>query len=161
MPATNVAIVPLHHHPTFSDSFYIDMIEFEQFITGSSVWLEDQSLNVFHDLRSGSYGYTSNQNDNTERFKLHVYSGNTSVDQVKNAGDIDIRKVGDDLLITFASAEVENQELIIYDLVGQELHRCQITTGLDQHVIQVPSLLQDNIYLVTIQELGFTQRIKW
>ncbi len=83
--------------PGINGSYTFHFDGMNSFDPTSYVTLEDKLLNVFHDVRSGDYSFTSNATDNWNRFVLHFTPAakfNTSDASCSAAGQINIEQPG-------------------------------------------------------------------
>ncbi|MFN8299201.1 MAG: PKD domain-containing protein, partial [Chitinophagales bacterium] len=83
--------------PGINGSYTFQFDGLNSFDPTSYITLEDKLLNVFHDVRSGSYSFTSNANDNWNRFVLHFTPAakfNTTDATCSAAGQVNIEQPG-------------------------------------------------------------------
>ncbi len=65
------ATVNVGFEPGVAGNYSMSFDGLQSFDPTSYITLEDKKLNVFHNVRNGAYNFTSNANDNWNRFVLH------------------------------------------------------------------------------------------
>ncbi|MFN8299023.1 MAG: PKD domain-containing protein [Chitinophagales bacterium] len=83
--------------PGINGSYTLQFDGLNTFDPTSYITLEDKKLNVFHDVRSGNYGFTASANDDWNRFVLHFTPAakfNTTDATCAAAGQVNIEQPG-------------------------------------------------------------------
>jgi hypothetical protein len=99
-------------------TYHITTTELNSFPEGTSIYLEDQQNQVFHNLNeSNVYTFTATTNDSPLRFRLHFNSLITSADEL-NEEMFNIYTNGIDIYL-FCPENVK--EIRVFDMLGQEV----------------------------------------
>ena len=116
LPFNDQDIHPLGYNVTTAGAYKIDMPIFDGLFEGQDVYLEDKLLNVIHDLKRGTYNFTTEAGTFNERFVLRFTTlalGNPQF----NANSVVVYKNEQGLHVT--TGNIVMKSVIIYDVAGR------------------------------------------
>lgn len=144
LPFLNSEIIPLGIKTTTSGSYQIVLDAFDGLFYGDqAIYLEDLLLNVMHDLKSGSYNFTSTAGVFDSRFQIRFV----------NEPELNVSDFEDATTILIYSADgihikspTENiQEVRVFDVLGKQLYSENIRLA---STVSITSLMKQNQVLV-------------
>ncbi len=134
LPFVKQDTVVLGYKSTIVGEFQIGIDHADGVLETQNVFLEDKTLNVLHNLKNGSYTFTTEKGVFNDRFVLRYVDKNaveeiaetpTPNDGVSNSGNeisSSIVIYSKDKLITVKSPEVDVQKIVVYDSTGKLLY---------------------------------------
>jgi len=118
LPFNDQDLHPLGYNATTAGAYKINMPIFDGLFEGQDVYLEDKLLNVIHDLKLGSYNFTTEAGTFNERFVLRFTTlalGNPQF----NTNLVVVYKNEQGLHVTTGNAIMKS--VTIYDVAGRLL----------------------------------------
>ncbi len=116
-------IVKVGFLPGTAGNFTIKASDFESFASGTNFYLEDLVTGNKQDLKSNpTYTFNADPSEPEHRFNLHFAA--LGVDQ-KESGNIKIYSYAKDIYVNIP--ETINGDIIVYNILGSEIHRQPIT----------------------------------
>ena len=137
-------IIPLGFVTYNAGTFTLNATTLDDFNPGIDVYLEDQYLGNFQDLRqTGSYTFSLEEADNADRFRLHF---GKSISGVANdvASLISAYSYENTVYVNTPEA---NYIIELYDLLGNIIESKQSVKGLNK----LPVNVSKGIYIVKVQ----------
>jgi hypothetical protein len=121
LPFSAQDIVPLGYTTTRTGMMRISIDHVDGLFSGQGIYLEDKILNVVHNLKSGSYSFTTVPGTFNERFVLrYVPQDNLGTDPtILDANSIVI--FNNNNQISIKAKELTIDKVIIYDIQGRVL----------------------------------------
>ena len=151
-------MVQLYLNIGTTGNYNIDMLEFNNFPSTSSVILHDTKLSLTHDLNNGPYSFVGSTADNDERFLIET---------VELAVDLSEKTIKDKLSVFFNNGVVNinfegtllvDTELEIYNVLGQSIYAKVLNKGSEKYILNRTPLKAGSIYFVRIE--GFDEVVK-
>ena len=121
LPFSAQDIVPLGYTTTRTGMMRISIDHVDGLFSGQEIYLEDKTLNVVHNLKTGSYSFTTVPGTFNERFVLrYVPQDNLGTDPITlDANSIVIFNSNNQ--ISIKAKELTIDKVIIYDIQGRVL----------------------------------------
>jgi len=149
LPFDEADEVPLGYQTTIEGTFQISIDEVDGFLTNQAVYLEDKTAAIIHDLRKGSYSFTTVKGEFNDRFVLRY--ANTSK---LGTGDVEVKGKG--VIVSVRDRQIKinsfDQTLLsvkVYDLKGSLL--CE-NNKVDKNEFIINHLeSSDQVLIVTAQ----------
>ncbi|NRD19035.1 choice-of-anchor D domain-containing protein [Winogradskyella eckloniae] len=121
-------VIPLGFYTAIDEAtlYTISIPQFEgDFITNNTVYLKDNSLNVYHDLSANDYTFTSETGEFNERFEIVFTTTALSIDDaVLDANAITVVELThDNVEFRIHSKQLTIAQVDILDLLGKQVHR--------------------------------------
>jgi hypothetical protein len=121
-------IVSLGFQTNSAGTFTLKAINLDEFDPGTEIYLEDQLIGVFQDLRqNNSYSYTTVVTADTSRFKLHFGSIITGISSASET-NVFVYTFENNIYIN----SPENGIVEVYNTLGEKIAQQQISTGLNK-----------------------------
>jgi hypothetical protein len=114
-------LVPIGFRVTTAGNYEINLSNFDGFFTGDqNVYIEDKMLNTIHDLKSGSYTFTTNPGTFDDRFVLRYTDGTAlgNQDPVFSDNSVVVYKTSADV-IHISTSGITMQSVKIMDIRGR------------------------------------------
>ena len=119
----------------------------ENFDPGISLYLEDCKTAVFYDLRQiSSFPFISSEEDASDRFRLHL-GGTFGISPHKIESGTRIYAYGNTIYIQNRSGIPEEEKLLVFNLLGQEVLNQQLSYG---PVNAIPFNREPGYYIVRV-----------
>jgi GEVED domain/Fibronectin type III domain len=116
LPFSEEDQVPLGYKSTLQESFSLRLDHFDGLFENQSIYLEDHSLNVIHDLKQSPYLFTSEVGTFNDRFALRFTNAALSSDEFDSNQNV-IALIYQKNLVIEASQNINTVE--IYDITGK------------------------------------------
>ncbi|MFC5682310.1 T9SS sorting signal type C domain-containing protein [Flavobacterium sp. MAHUQ-51] len=160
LPFVKQDTVVLGYKSTIVGEFQINIDHADGVLETQNVFLEDKTLNVLHNLKNGSYTFTTEKGVFNDRFVLRYVDKNaveevaetpTPNDGISNGGNeisSSIVIYSKDKLITVKSPEVDVQKIVVYDSTGKLLYANENVAVAEFTITQ--QLASDQVLLVDV-----------
>jgi hypothetical protein len=109
-------IFPLGYKATQADTYILDLSDYDGLFTAQDIYLEDKLLNVIHNLKEGSYTFSSEAGTFEGRFVLRFTNQALGV-PVFSENTVMVYKQNDVLYIN--SGVVPMKDVTLYDVTGR------------------------------------------
>ena len=80
LPFTNSDVVPIGYKSNLAGGFEINLADFDGLFASQDIFLEDKLLNVIHNLKSGSYAFSTLAGTFNDRFELRYTNSSLGID---------------------------------------------------------------------------------
>ena len=158
---TTPMTIPLDNMVSKFENLSIQLDNSLNMPVGSVVYLYDRSLAIQHDLCQGAYHFTSDQNDNRNRFELRVVpQASVNIENVADVSTV-VYKSADQLILELQESLEAATTIQIINSLGQVVASKNIAAGQSAYAVTFNNLLEGNMYIVSIPELGVSKKIKW
>jgi hypothetical protein len=152
LPFDETDEVPLGYNTTIEGTFQISIDKTDGFLTNQAVYLEDKTVNVIHDLKKGSYSFTTAKGDFKDRFVLR-YTNTPKL----GTGDFDPKGKGvivsvNNNQIKINSFDKALSSVKVYDLKGSLLYEKNKVDGNEFIINQLASTTQFMIVMVQLED---------
>ncbi|GGD18553.1 hypothetical protein GCM10011343_06450 [Flavobacterium orientale] len=149
LPFTTSEIIPLGIKTTTSGTYQIVLDAFDGLFEGSqTIYLEDQLLNVVHNLKLGAYSFATTAGVSDARFRIRFV--NEPELTVPNFDDeVNVLIFSNDG-IHVKSATENMKEVVVYDVLGKQLYKQNASLS---NAISIMSLQKQNQVLLVRVEL--------
>ncbi|RYD54460.1 MAG: T9SS sorting signal type C domain-containing protein [Sphingobacteriales bacterium] len=112
--------VPVGFKSTIAGNFEIALSNFDGLFTTQNIYLEDKSLNIIHDLKSGSYNFSTLAGTFDDRFVLR-FTNDTALGVNHAQADNAVIVYKNDNGINVISGSMVMKSIKIFDLRGREI----------------------------------------
>lgn len=113
--------VPLGTSFAAAGTYKISIDHFDGFFNDESVYLEDRTSNVFHDLKQSAYTFTSRAGTFDNRFVLRYMNPLSKPDFEQLTNEVFVLNKEGKLLVQSITENLKT--VVVYDLLGREIHR--------------------------------------
>ena len=150
-PSLRLESIPLGYVSTQRGTVIIEATKTPD---GMTVFLEDKKLKEFHNLET-PYAFTSEQDEESDRFKLHIGGENSNI--VSILGGDQIVFIQDETIVFYDKEKQLGGKLLLLNIAGQELVKGTVTEAMKIDI----SSYAPGIYLIQVNTRGTvkTQRI--
>ena len=108
-----------------------------------NIILEDRKLQIFHELKNGSYNFNWETNDTEDRFILHLKA--TGIDDLASSGT---KIFAYQRTITIRSSEkLNNAQISIIDMMGRVVYESRLVDGQNE---QITAPVKDGVYMIQL-----------
>lgn len=145
--------VPIGYKSTVAGNLQISIDQYDGLFVGQDIYLEDQLLNVVHDLKEAAYEFTTTIGTFNDRFILRYTPDGTlaTPDPTHIANGVIVYKDHDEILIK--SALVNLQSVTVYDLLGRAIFGAT-TIGTNTFTISNVAMNEQPLIIKTILANG-------
>jgi hypothetical protein len=152
LPFDEADEVPLGYKATIEGTFQISIDKTDGFLTNQTVYLEDKTANVIHDLKKGSYSFTTAKGDFKDRFVLR-YTNTTKL----GTGDFDPKGKGVIVSVNNSRVKINSfdktiSSVKVYDLKGSLLYEKNKVDVNEFIINQLASTTQFMIVMVQLED---------
>lgn len=154
--------VHLYFAVSVSGTYTLDITEFQYFDPNDQIILEDHLLGTTHVLNNGSYTFTGDPNNTSRRFTLIINPALVSnVNQILSNDQIKVYKNQQNLVLEFPEANTSDQQILIYNQLGQLVHQTMLSRGQKTYVLDDLNLNSPSIYFVEIESIERALKVRW
>jgi hypothetical protein len=121
LPFTDTDEVPLGYRTTIAGNFTISIDEVDGDLTNQTIYLEDKTTNVVHDLTTSDYTFTSVVGTFTDRLVLKYKNKTLGTGDFENIENGVLISVKNKTIQVTSSKEALN-EVSIYDITGKVIY---------------------------------------
>ena len=154
--------IQLHQVTNTAGNYQISLSEFTNFNSNDRIILRDSLTGLSTLLNNGPYSFVGNPGDITDRFKITVIA---DVNSTENIAEIQATfsayKSKDALIIEMQDPLEQNQQLIVYNSLGQVAYQQLLKAGQDSYILYPNELNTSNIYFIDISSEPKGFKIKW
>ncbi|VXB02215.1 conserved hypothetical protein [Flavobacterium sp. 9AF] len=118
LPFTDQDVVPLGFQASVSDTFTISLENFDGLFTTQAIYLKDKVANVIHDLKTGSYQFTSQAGIFNNRFEIVYQNTALTASIFENENTVTIFAASNTIHV---KSSLPIKEVMVYDLLGKKL----------------------------------------
>ena len=145
--------IPLGYKSTITSAYTISLFDFDGLFTNQTIYLEDRTLNIIHDLKAANYTFTTNSGTFDDRFLLRYTSGTlATTTPVFNDNAVVIYKNADASFVINSGTFIMN-EVKVFDIRGRLLlvqkdinaAQTQFNEGITNQVLLVQITTADGI----------------
>ena len=122
LPFDPADVVPLGYSSNIEGTFAISIDEVDGDLSNQAIFVEDKETQTIHDLKSGSYSFTTKKGTFNERFALRYTN--------KTLGSGDFETTDNTVIVTAKNKQLRiNQaaeaiaSVLVYDLSGRQLYK--------------------------------------
>ena len=122
LPFDPADVVPLGYSSNIEGTFAISIDEVDGDLSNQAIFIEDKETQTIHDLKSGSYSFTTKKGIFNERFALRYTN--------KTLGSGDFETTDNTVVVTVKnkqlrihSATEAIDKVLVYDLSGRQLYK--------------------------------------
>lgn len=120
LPFNEADLIPVGYRSTIAGTFNIGLADMDGLFEGQAVYLEDQLLNVIHDLKQGNYSFTTEAGTFDTRFVLR-FTNSTLGTQNPAFNENSVVVYKNDNTIHVQTSNIIMKSIKIYDLRGREI----------------------------------------
>ena len=122
LPFANDEIIPLGYNTTIAGSFAIELEDFDGLFANENVYLHDKSDDTYHNLKNGTYSFTSEIGTFNSRFELRFVDGTLGINNpIIDADKVLVIKNEKHIAINAGNNIMASVE--VFDLAGKKLYR--------------------------------------
>lgn len=111
-------IVPLGYFSSTTGTFSISIDAFDGIFDNQNVYLQDNLLNLVHDLKQSPYTFTTNYGTYNNRFVIKYMNTLTNVNHDFNSS---IQVIAKNTNISIRSMDEKITDVVVYDILGREI----------------------------------------
>jgi hypothetical protein len=115
--------VPMGYKTTIAGSFEIALSNFDGLFVDQGIYLEDKLLNIIHDLKGGSYSFTTEAGTFNDRFLLRYTDGAALANNDLTANENKVVVFKNDSGININSSNMIMSSVKVLDIRGRLVHQ--------------------------------------
>lgn len=142
----SVSVVPLGLKTEQDGWISFQVAQIENIPSDVQIYLSDKTAGINTDLlQSGGYRVNMNAGSNESRFGL-IFSKRILPASQNGSAEFIVYPSGGKLMVSFTGTSGEKGDLVVYNMMGQEIFRRQLT-GTDTH--ELDPIMRDGVYVVS------------
>ncbi|MBF0693965.1 MAG: delta-60 repeat domain-containing protein [Flavobacterium sp.] len=154
LPFSYDDVIPLGYSSTLAGQFAIELGNFDGMFTTEGVYLLDKDLNVMHNLKNGSYSFTTAVGTFDQRFELRFMNESLSTDE--NMLDENAFKAFAENSVINLQSTINIVDVRVYDVAGRLLAE---KTGLNAMTFSTSLTHADNNVVIVKAKLDNNQEV--
>ena len=122
LPFDPADVVPLGYSSNIEGAFAISIDEVDGDLSNQSIFIEDKETQTIHDLKSGSYSFTTKKGIFNERFALRYTNKTLGSGDFETTDNTVVVTVKNKHLKVYSATEAIDK-VLVYDLSGRQLYK--------------------------------------
>jgi hypothetical protein len=122
LPFSNTDTVPLGYKSTIEGDFTISIDKADGKLANQTIYLEDKTTNITHDLRTSNYTFKTAIGTFDDRFVLHYTNKSLGTVDVEDVDQIVVVSVREKI-IKLTSTKENISQVLIFDITGKLLYQ--------------------------------------
>ena len=122
LPFDPADVVPLGYSSNIEGAFAISIDEVDGDLSNQSIFIEDKETQTIHDLKSGSYSFTTKKGIFNERFALRYTNKTLGSGDFETTDNTVVVTVKNKQLKVYSATEAIDK-VLVYDLSGRQLYK--------------------------------------
>jgi len=161
---SNSVTIPLLFSVVANGSYTIRLPKFDGFQPNDQLLLHDALTGQTHVLNSSDYTFTANTTDSPRRFTLELvpaFITNTQQLSTETQDQWKAYRSGNNLMVSFEEPLTENQELQLFNALGQRLYTKELIAGNRSYTLSDLTVPNNNVYILRLGNKDKAQKIMW
>ncbi len=153
-PWTITDQIPLGYSTSAAGDYNITIDHFDAFFTDKNIYLEDTETNTFHNLKNGTYLFTTAAGTFNSRFKIRYEKPLAKEDFLTNKNEVVISSNNTTISIISNKEVIKN--IVIYDMLGKIIYENNTANSLKMDIYD---LKKSNQFIIIKTRLETNQEV--
>ncbi|KGO96514.1 hypothetical protein Q767_06340 [Flavobacterium enshiense DK69] len=151
LPFQETDIVPIGYTTSINGDLTINLENFDGLFTNQDIYLLDKTTGIYHDLKAGSFTFTTTSGTVNDRFELRFNRGTLGTDTADN-NNTDIRIFTKAQQLSVLSGVSSISSIEVRDLLGKLVYSKKGIHTNEFHTDAIPATSQMLIVKVTLED---------